>query len=71
LPGISCPPIDGALYLFPQITLPHKAIAAAKEANKQPDVFYCLELLAATGIVCVPGSGFGQAPYVAFFPSSS
>ena len=25
-----------------------------------PDLFYCLELLAQTGICCVPGSGFGQ-----------
>jgi alanine transaminase len=68
LPGVSCPPIDGALYLFPNITLPANAVAAAKAANKQPDVFYCLECLAQTGIVTVPGSGFGQAPYVAFSP---
>lgn len=27
-----------------------------------PDALYSLELLEATGIVVVPGSGFGQAP---------
>ena len=48
------------MYLFPQITLPQKAIDAAKEAKKGPDAFYCLQLLEKTGICVVPGSGFGQ-----------
>ena len=47
-------------YAFPQITLPPKAIAAAEAAGKVPDTFYALALLEATGIVVVPGSGFGQ-----------
>ena len=50
----------GAMYSFPQICLPPKAIEAAKKAGKVPDVFYCLKLLEATGISTVPGSGFGQ-----------
>lgn len=29
--------------------------------GKQPDWLYCRELLESTGIVVVPGSGFGQA----------
>mmetsp|Transcript_20448 Transcript_20448/g.28531 ORF Transcript_20448/g.28531 Transcript_20448/m.28531 type:complete len:513 (+) Transcript_20448:273-1811(+) len=61
LEGVNCNPVEGALYAFPQITLPTKAIAAAKKAGKAPDVFYCLELLDNTGILVVPGSGFGQA----------
>jgi alanine transaminase len=48
------------MYLFPQIRLPSNAIAAAKAANRQPDEFYTLRLLDATGICVVPGSGFGQ-----------
>jgi alanine transaminase len=48
------------MYLFPTITLPEKAIQAAKEADRQPDEFYCLRLLDATGICVIPGSGFGQ-----------
>jgi glutamate--glyoxylate aminotransferase len=32
----------------------------ARSAGKEPDVFYCLKLLEATGISTVPGSGFGQ-----------
>lgn len=51
---------SGAMYSFPQIRLPPKAIEAAKKAGKAPDVFYCLMLLEATGISTVPGSGFGQ-----------
>jgi glutamate--glyoxylate aminotransferase len=48
------------MYSFPQIKFPPKAIAAAKEAGKAPDVFYCLKLLEAIGMSTVPGSGFGQ-----------
>lgn len=61
LEGVSCTAVEGAMYAFPQIRLPPKAMAAAKAAGKAPDVFYCLRLLEATGISTVPGSGFGQA----------
>lgn len=58
--GVSCNEVEGALYAFPTITLPARAVEAAKAAGKVPDVFYCLSLLDATGICVVPGSGFGQ-----------
>jgi len=58
--GISCNPSEGAMYVFPTITLPVKAVEEAERQNLVPDVFYCLELLANTGICVVPGSGFGQ-----------
>ena len=48
------------MYLFPQIRLPKKAIKAAEAENTAPDGFYCKRLLNATGVVVVPGSGFGQ-----------
>jgi alanine transaminase len=48
------------MYLFPTITLPQRAIDAAKQAGKNPDDFYCMRLLEATGVCIVPGSGFGQ-----------
>lgn len=60
--GFSCNPVQGAMYAFPQIKLPQKAIEAAKAANQQPDVFYAFQLLENTGICIVPGSGFGQQP---------
>lgn len=56
LEGVQCQDVEGALYAFPSIALPPRAIAAAKAANKQPDVFYCLQLLDATGVVLVPVS---------------
>ncbi|KAG2447826.1 hypothetical protein HYH02_007282 [Chlamydomonas schloesseri] len=61
LEGVSCNAAEGALYAFPRVTLPEAAVAAAKKLGKQPDWLYCKELLEATGIVVVPGSGFGQA----------
>jgi glutamate--glyoxylate aminotransferase len=60
LEGVTCNFTEGAMYSFPQLHLPPKAIEAAKEAGKTPDTFYCLQLLEETGIVTVPGSGFGQ-----------
>ncbi|KAJ5773201.1 hypothetical protein N7457_008097 [Penicillium paradoxum] len=51
---------QGAMYLFPTIHLPEKAIEAAKAENRAADEFYCLALLDATGVCVVPGSGFGQ-----------
>jgi len=60
LEGVSCNPAEGAMYVFPQVKLPSLAIKAAEEASLVPDTFYCLQLLEATGIATVPGSGFKQ-----------
>ena len=60
LEGVTCNFTEGAMYSFPRLHLPPKAVAAAKAAGKTPDTFYCLALLEETGIVTVPGSGFGQ-----------
>jgi len=62
IPGISCNTVQGAMYAFPQIKFPEKALAAAKEAGQPADVFYAFHLLEATGICIIPGSGFGQQP---------
>jgi alanine transaminase len=60
LEGVSCTNIDGAMYAFPMIDLPEKAIKAAQSVGVEPDEMYCMELLENTGIVVVPGSGFKQ-----------
>ncbi len=52
------------------MTLPPKAVEAAKEAGQAPDVFYAFHLLEATGICVVPGSGFGQLPGTFHFRSA-
>eukprot|EP00878_Enallax_costatus_P033859 GHUV01037435.1.p1 GENE.GHUV01037435.1~~GHUV01037435.1.p1 ORF type:complete len:496 (+),score=103.97 GHUV01037435.1:60-1547(+) len=60
LKGVSCNAAEGALYAFPRITLPNGAVEAADKLGKPADWLYCSELLDQTGIVVVPGSGFGQ-----------
>ncbi len=49
-PGISCIKPEGAFYAFPRLHI------------NQPDSHYVAELIRATGVVVVPGSGFGQKP---------
>ncbi|PAV84251.1 hypothetical protein WR25_16845 [Diploscapter pachys] len=58
--GISCNPVQGAMYAFPQIHLPKRAIEKARSLNQEPDFFYAMQLLENTGVCIVPGSGFGQ-----------
>uniref|UniRef100_A0A8C4QK04 alanine transaminase n=1 Tax=Eptatretus burgeri TaxID=7764 RepID=A0A8C4QK04_EPTBU len=60
VPGIHCNPVQGAMYSFPRLDLPPRAVEAAKKCGQAPDMFYCMRLLEETGICVVPGSGFGQ-----------
>jgi len=62
IPKMKCNIVQGAMYAFPQIMLPEKAIEKAKSLGQAPDVFYAFQLLEKTGICVVPGSGFGQRP---------
>ena len=50
IPGISCVKPEGAFYAFPQLHM------------SQPDSHFVAELIKETGVVVVPGSGFGQKP---------
>jgi alanine-synthesizing transaminase len=50
IPGISCVKPEGAFYAFPKLEM------------KQPDAHFVAELIKETGVVIVPGSGFGQVP---------
>lgn len=58
--GIKCNEVMGAMYAFPRLFLPDKAVAAAQAKGQAPDFFYCFQLLEETGICTVPGSGFGE-----------
>ncbi|XP_046897638.1 alanine aminotransferase 2 isoform X2 [Hypomesus transpacificus] len=60
VPGIQCNPVQGAMYAFPQIFIPPRAVDEAKNRGMPADMLYCLRLLETTGICVVPGSGFGQ-----------
>jgi alanine-synthesizing transaminase len=55
IPGISCVPPEGAFYAFPRLQ------------NVADDVHFVTELLKETGVVVVPGSGFGQVPGTSHF----
>ena len=50
IPGISCVSPEGAFYAFPRLH------------NVSDDSYFVQELIKATGVVVVPGSGFGQMP---------
>lgn len=70
LEGISCSPLQGAMYAMPKVDLPRKAIEAARAQNIQPDFLYGMQMLEETGICSVPGSGFGQVEGTWHFRSS-
>ena len=50
IPGITCVPPEGAFYAFPRLH------------NVSNDAHFVAELIKETGVVVVPGSGFGQVP---------
>lgn len=59
---ISCSKIQGAMYGFPRIHFTDKFLEHAKKEGLSPDYLYCLDMVNETGIMTVPGSGFGQLP---------
>eukprot|EP00052_Salpingoeca_macrocollata_P016051 m.128665 g.128665 ORF g.128665 m.128665 type:complete len:512 (-) comp19903_c0_seq1:43-1578(-) len=67
LEGMSCNESEGAMYLFPRVHLPAKAVQKAKSTKtkyspdgEEPDLMYCKQMLQETGVCVVPGSGFKQ-----------
>jgi alanine-synthesizing transaminase len=50
IPGISCVKPEGAFYAFPKLHI------------NTPDNVFVAELIKETGVVVVPGTGFGQRP---------
>lgn len=57
--NMSCQRIEGAMYAFPKVEFTPKAIEVAKGKNMAPDLMYCMDMVDETGILTVPGSGFG------------
>ena len=57
IPGMSCVEPRAAFYAMPQIDLP----------PGRSDEEFIIELLRATGLLCVYGSGFGTAPGDGYF----
>ena len=52
--------MQGSMYGFPKVDFSQKAIAAAAQKGIPVDSMYCLAMVNQTGIMTVPGSGFGQ-----------
>ncbi|KAJ1723197.1 alanine transaminase [Coemansia erecta] len=70
LPNMSCNSAQGAMYVFPRVTLPQQFVDEARAKGVEPDSLYCMQMLEATGISVVPGSGFGQVPGTFHFRST-
>ncbi|CAE7566774.1 gpt [Symbiodinium pilosum] len=60
MPGVQSLPVEGAMYAFPQVYLPERFVKEAEAMGKAADMLYCIKMLEATGVIVVPGSGFGQ-----------
>jgi len=60
IPGFSCQPSQGAMYCFPSLLVPGRAIVEADSQGISPDTLYAVDLLQKTGICVVPASGFRQ-----------
>lgn len=60
--GVKTNQVAGAMYAFPRLDLPKKAIAKAQSIGQEPDFLYAQEFLENYGVCVVPGSGFGQKP---------
>lgn len=59
---VTCNPVMGSMYAFPRLHLPQRAIDEAYSRKMEPDGFYVIELLNATGICVGPGYSYGQKP---------
>ncbi|KAJ9054958.1 alanine transaminase [Entomophthora muscae] len=68
--GITCNRAQGAMYLFPKVQFPSKFLEECKEAGKNPDDVYSMEMLNATGVCVIPGSGFQQVEGTYHFRST-
>ena len=60
--NIKCNHIEGAMYAMPSITFSKRAFEEAEKYGMEVDKFYVTKALEETGIMLLPGSGFGQKP---------
>ena len=59
--GISCPPIAGAFYAFPDARAAISRLHSEGKIADANDIAFCEYLLDAAGVAAVPGSAFGMA----------
>jgi alanine transaminase len=65
--NIECNLVEGAMYAMPLVKFSSAALKEAENRGMPADKMYSLEALEATGIIIVPGSGFGQRPGTGHF----
>ncbi|XP_023284533.1 alanine aminotransferase 2-like [Seriola lalandi dorsalis] len=61
LPGMSCQPAMGGVYLYPSLDLPPEIIEQAKMSEVEADVLYCERLLQEEGVLVGAGCQHGAA----------
>uniref|UniRef100_A0A3Q2SWP4 alanine transaminase n=1 Tax=Fundulus heteroclitus TaxID=8078 RepID=A0A3Q2SWP4_FUNHE len=60
VPGMSCQPAKGGIFLYPRLNLPVQIIKEAEMSGVQADVLYCQKFLEEEGVCLGPGSENGQ-----------
>nr|XP_057929030.1 alanine aminotransferase 2-like [Doryrhamphus excisus] len=55
LPGITCQPAMGGIYLYPRLESPSQLVHQAKTSEVDEDVIYCQMLLEEEGVLVGPG----------------
>ncbi|GAA6219602.1 alanine aminotransferase 2-like [Lates japonicus] len=61
LPGMSCQPAMGGVYLYPSLHLPPEITEQAKSLEVEADVLYCQRLLQEEGVFLAAGCQHGGA----------
>uniref|UniRef100_A0A3B3C708 alanine transaminase n=1 Tax=Oryzias melastigma TaxID=30732 RepID=A0A3B3C708_ORYME len=61
LPGFSCQPAMGGIYLYPRVQLPAEIREQAEMLGLEADVFYCQKLLEEEGLLLGAGQPSGEA----------
>ncbi|XP_074523964.1 alanine aminotransferase 2-like [Halichoeres trimaculatus] len=56
LPGMSCQPVIGGIYLYPRLRLPAEIMEQAETSQVEADVLYCQRLLTEEGVLVGAGS---------------
>lgn len=59
LPGVSCQPAMGGIYLFYCVTLPAELMNQAKELQVEADLLYCEQLMQEQAVLVGPGCTHG------------
>ncbi|XP_064818255.1 alanine aminotransferase 2-like, partial [Oncorhynchus masou masou] len=60
LPGVSCQPVTGGIFLYPRLSLPPEAVEQARSDGLEADVLYSQSLLDEEGVCVGAGCENGQ-----------